>query len=99
MTETCYYILAFSGTKEAIAGEAFAKKHLPCAIMPLPPQIDAGCGLALRFPHASEQEVLALCNIMPLNCTLYKLDTIRVNGKRNIVELCVNKVDKSTSTP
>ncbi len=43
-----YYILAFTNTHDAIAAET-ATHHLGARLIPLPAQIAAGCGLALRF--------------------------------------------------
>lgn len=80
MTETYYYIMTFDSTKDAIAGEAFAKAKTSIAIMPVPQEISSGCGLALRFPGITETDVIKLCRTFPIPCTLYKMGTQRING-------------------
>lgn len=91
MADTYYYILTFSNTRDAIRGEAFAKEHISCAVMPLPPEIDKGCGLALRLLHVSAEEAAAFCKSVPLDCILYRMNTIRVNGVHSITKLYENK--------
>lgn len=87
LTQDYYYIMAFPTTKDAIAGESYAKSHLKTAIMPLPREISNKCGLALRFPHSTESEILDFCKNIPLPFALYRMDIRRVDGIRNIQKL------------
>ena len=42
-------VIAFATTSQALAAESlFARMQLPGRMIPLPPQIDAGCGLAWK---------------------------------------------------
>lgn len=86
-----YYIMAFKSTKDAIAGEAYAKKRIAAAIMPLPSEISNSCGLALRFLHSSKEEILAFCETFPLPFVLYRMNTERINGVREVIKLAEQK--------
>ena len=60
MTE---YVFTFSSTQHSIAAEqALCGASIPVKVMPLPPQIKAGCGLCLRLSgevFAQAAEILA----------------------------------------
>lgn len=83
--------MAFESAKTAIAAEAYAKERIASAIMPLPSEISSGCGLALRFPHSSKEEILAFCETFPLPFVLYRMNTERINGIRKVIKLAEHK--------
>lgn len=55
-------IITFLSTHYAIAAERHCEKQVPCRLIPLPPRISAGCGLALKVQQpqlAEAMQVLA----------------------------------------
>lgn len=46
-------LLSFASTHHAMAAERHCEKQCPCRLIPLPPKIDAGCGLVLRLEEES----------------------------------------------
>ncbi len=82
-----YYILVFDSTKEAIDGIEYSKGKIDSSVMPVPREISSGCGLALRFLHSSEDEILAFCRNIPQSCILYKMSMQRTNGVHAIKKL------------
>lgn len=53
-------VIAFATTSQALAAESlFARMQLPGRMIPLPPQIDAGCGLAWKSEPDEETALLA----------------------------------------
>ena len=53
-------VLTFSTTADAMAMEAAAKEHgLPGRMIPVPSEIDAGCGFAWRCEPAERDALLA----------------------------------------
>lgn len=87
MKQKYYYILAFSSTCDVMAGEKYAKDKINAAIMPLPQGISSGCGLALRFLKEELPDILAFCEEIPMICTLYKMNTEKVDGVRKIEKI------------
>lgn len=56
-----YVLLTFASSHAAMAAEfAVRKSTSPARLIPLPPDISAGCGLALRLPATDIQQVVAL---------------------------------------
>lgn len=48
--EKKYLVLGFATTTDAMAAEAFCAEHgIGGRLIPLPPAVDAGCGLAWRM--------------------------------------------------
>lgn len=82
-----YYILAFENTRDAISGMEYAKQRICYAVMPIPSEISSGCGLAIRFPHDSEENILIFCRDIPLSCTLYRMKKEKINGVRPVTKL------------
>ena len=76
-----YYIMAFDTTTDAMQAETYAKDSIPSTIMPVPREISSGCGLALRFMETNEQSILTFCKDAPLNGSLYRMETKRINGR------------------
>ena len=49
------YIVTFLSTHHAIAAERHCEAAFSCRLVPLPPSISAGCGLALKLEDAQLQ--------------------------------------------
>ena len=58
--ETAYGVVLFDTAHDAIIGEKLIRAHLPVALMPIPSQFSAGCGIVLRFETEDEDRILAL---------------------------------------
>ena len=76
-----YYIMVFDTTTDAMHAEKYARDRIRSTIMPVPRELSSGCGLALRFLDKDEKSVLAFCKDAPLNGSLYKMETRRVQGR------------------
>lgn len=85
-----YYILAFDTTTDAIQAEKYLQSHFLIAVMPVPHEISSGCGLAIRFQEPDEQAILNyLKSTDHINGTLYKMNTQKIDGKRQVEKLYV----------
>lgn len=82
-----YYILAFETTTNAMQAEKLLKDIFKIAIMPVPREISSGCGLAIRFQEPDETAIIEHLKTSPVEGTLYKLCTKKVNGRRNVDRL------------
>ena len=85
--ENEYLILAFKTTADAMCAEKYLKEFFSIAVMPVPREISSGCGLAIRFLDPDETAVRNFLKESPLNFTLYKMSTKKVDGKRPIKTL------------
>lgn len=83
-----YYILAFDTTTDAMQAEKLLKEKFHIAIMPVPREISSGCGLSIRFQNPNEAAILQYLRSTPLiSGTLYKMNTQKIDGKRQINKL------------
>ena len=82
-----YYIMSFPTTTDAMQAEKYMKEHFHITIMPTPREISSGCGLAIRFMEPHENAILDFVQTAPLNGTLYKMYTHKVNGLHPIEKL------------
>lgn len=82
-----YYILAFENTRDAMTAHALSKEQIRALIMPVPSDISSGCGLALRFPDSTEEQIISFCQKLNFSCTLYKMSTVKIDGKRAVIKL------------
>jgi len=57
---TVYGVVLFETAHDAIIGEKKVRDHLNVALMPIPSQFSAGCGIVLRFEPADEARLKAL---------------------------------------
>jgi len=55
-----YGVVLFETAHDAIIGEKLIRSHLPVALMPIPSQFSAGCGIVLRFDTKDENQMAAL---------------------------------------
>lgn len=85
-----YLILAFKTTADAMQAEQHLKKSFSITVMPVPREISSGCGLAIRFLNPEITAIQNFLKTSPLNFTLYKMNTKRVNGKRLVKKLDVS---------
>jgi hypothetical protein len=58
--ETAYGVVLFETAHDAIIAEKLIRAHLPVALMPIPSQFSAGCGIVLRFETVDEKRIAAL---------------------------------------
>lgn len=64
-----YCIITFSSTHEAIAAEQHLQTlGLNVRLIPVPPQITAGCGLSLRFNKTDFKKIYETMTGLPNNC-------------------------------
>lgn len=89
ITPKDYYILAFDTTTSVMAAEARLKEHFSISIMPVPREISKGCGLAIRFQEPVEAAIMDFLSNASLDCTLYKMNTKKIDGKHPIEEIPV----------
>lgn len=87
MIEPKYLILAFKTTEDAMHAERYLKDFFSIAVMPVPREISAGCGLAIRFLNPDEAAIRDFLEKSPLHCALYKMGTKKINGKHPIEKL------------
>ena len=83
-----YYILAFDTTTDAMQAEKLLKDKFHIAIMPVPREISSGCGLSIRFQEPDEVLIIQYLKNTPLiQGTLYKMDTKKIDGRRQVYKL------------
>lgn len=58
--ENAFGVVLFDTAHDAIIGEKLIRAHLPVALMPIPSQLSAGCGIVLRFETNDEDRIAAL---------------------------------------
>jgi len=80
-----YYIISFATNEDVMQAEAYIKKYLPITIIPVPREINTGCGLAIRFMEASEDIIRKFCQTIPIPGSLYRMGT-RKEGSRHPLE-------------
>lgn len=59
MENNTFLVFSFSSTKFAIASEA-AVSEIEARLIPIPPEISAGCGLALKANIDDKEKILEL---------------------------------------
>jgi len=59
-SENAYGVVLFETAHDAILGEKLIRAYLPVALMPIPSQFSAGCGIVLRFETRDEERLSAL---------------------------------------
>jgi Protein of unknown function (DUF3343) len=55
-----YGVVLFESAHDAIIGEKKVREHLNVALMPIPSQFSAGCGIVLRFEPEDENKMRTL---------------------------------------
>lgn len=83
-TTNFYYLMAFPTTTDVMQAEEHLRKKLSITIMPVPREIASGCGLAIRFMEADEQQILRCCDALAVHGTLYQMQTKKVDGRHPI---------------
>lgn len=58
--EYIYGVVLFDTAHDAIIGEKMMRAHLPVALIPIPSQFSAGCGIVLRFEVEDVERIGAL---------------------------------------
>lgn len=72
------YILAFDSTHQAIRVEGLLKQRdLEGEIVPTPRDIDASCGLSIRFPEGKLQRIRELVDVSENRVRLYKIEGVK----------------------
>ncbi len=82
--KNCYYLMTFENTHAVLQAEEVLKQHFDAAIMPVPRELTAGCGLAVRFLTAGEAEICSYMEKYPMNCRFYEMETEKIDGKHPI---------------
>ncbi|MBQ7612073.1 MAG: DUF3343 domain-containing protein [Spirochaetaceae bacterium] len=86
-----YAIFLFPNTHFAIQAERVAHKHFPergIRLIPLPPEVSAGCGMVLRTAYEDASQVLHLLHDENVSIEAYY--TLRiVDHKRQIDPLTI----------
>ena len=66
-----FYAMVFYATEDTIRTERQLSCIFETAIMPTPREISESCGFAIRFSHASEEELMARLPEIEAACALY----------------------------
>lgn len=81
-----FLIVAFPSTHDAIKAETVAKRAgLSVRVIPLPPEVSAGCGLALRSPLEEEAALRELLDREEVKGDFYRLT--REGTTRTVIRL------------
>lgn len=73
-----YYILAFDSTHHAIEVEGRLKQRkLEAEMVPTPRDIDASCGLSIRFPGHNLERIRSLVDFSQNRVRLYRVESAR----------------------
>ena len=84
--EQTFIIVAFESTHDAIKSETLTGRGgIASRLIPIPPEVSAGCGLALRILPADEPKVRQILDDANVCGTYYRL--IRNGIKRTIERL------------
>ncbi|MBS4979774.1 MAG: DUF3343 domain-containing protein [Lachnospiraceae bacterium] len=87
MATDYYYILTFHSTADVIQCEKHLKSHCRCAVMPIPRELSDSCGLAIRLLLSVEEDVLSICQSLPVSASLYRYYLKRQDGKHPVVPI------------
>lgn len=85
--ETKHYIIfLFANSHLAIKAELAVKRKLPdkARLIPLPPEVSAGCGMVLRCEE-NDQKVVADC-LSEANVTVDGIYRLQVEGSKRVVK-------------
>lgn len=56
-----YIVMSFKSTHDAIKAETLVKRNnVDARLIPLPPEVSAGCGLALRLKEEDKNRVIKI---------------------------------------
>lgn len=79
-----FIIVAFESTHDAIKSETLTgRESIASRLIPIPPEVSAGCGLALRILPEDETRVRAILAGANVHGSYYKL---KRDGNRRTVE-------------
>jgi hypothetical protein len=59
-SEEAFGVVLFDTAHDAIIGEKLIRAHIPVALMPIPSQFSAGCGIVLRFETKDQDRIASL---------------------------------------
>lgn len=87
LEKKAYVIFLFPSSHVAIKAELASKKAFPSSrLIPLPPEVSAGCGMVLRAEIEQKDAMLACLKEANVEVEdLYKLELL--GGKRNVEKL------------
>lgn len=81
-----YLIAAFASTHDAMKAETLMTRHeIPARLIPVPPEVSAGCGLALRAQIEDQAKVAAVLAEAGVTVDFYQL--LRDGSKRTVERL------------
>lgn len=82
-----YVVMSFKTTHDAIRGESLVKKeNIDARLIPLPPEISAGCGLALRLLAEDKDRIKSIFNKGEVSIDGY-FSMVKENGKRKVEKI------------
>lgn len=81
-----FYLLTFPGATQCMRAEKRADGRLRVAVIPVPTEITADCGFALRFYSGQPADFTAFFAALDTDCALYRIAC--VDGVRRAYELC-----------
>lgn len=79
-----FYAMVFYATEDTIRTERQLSCIFETAIMPTPREISESCGFAIRFSHASEEELMARLPEIEASCALYHFSERDENKRRKV---------------
>ena len=88
--EEKYLIMTFPNTPSVMEAEGVLKERFSVTIMPIPRELTASCGLAVRFLDAQEDAVLSYLSENPLRGSLYEMGVEKTDGRHPIRLLLSN---------
>ena len=85
MRKSCYYMLTFPTTHDAMAAEKALSPQLPLAVMPTLRQVSASCGISLRLPPGQRETAEERLHQSGLRG--WRSYQVRLEGKRPVCTL------------
>lgn len=81
-----YYIITFESTGDAIKAENLLKESFSARIIPVPSEISAGCGFAIRLESDQLEQIKATFEKKVVFSGYYLV--VMQDGKKNITAIC-----------
>lgn len=68
-----YYLISFHNTHTAIAAQKFLKNKLTFQVIPTLREISDSCGISLKLPSASKEEILHCMKDFSEEAAMYQI--------------------------
>lgn len=79
-----YYLITFSNTHTAIATQKFLTGKLDFVVMPTLREISNSCGISLKIPFASLEEIEEKMRLFTTDASMYRIYLICANDPAHI---------------